>query len=59
MAALARRTVLGLLVSRVIQSQVRLSLRTPDQQIPGNTGLTAIPTAAGVLAWLAHVALLQ
>jgi len=34
-------TVVGLLVSSVIQRQVRLSLRTHDQQSPGNTGATA------------------
>ena len=45
-------TVLGLLVSSVIQRQVRLYLRTHDQQLPGNKGLTAIPTAAVVLAFL-------
>jgi hypothetical protein len=52
-------TVLGLLVYRVIQRQVRLSLRTHDQQRPGNKGLTATPTAAVVLAWFAPVALVQ
>jgi hypothetical protein len=45
-AALAMLTVLGLLVSSVIQRQVRLYLRTHDQQLPGNKGLTATPTAA-------------
>jgi hypothetical protein len=50
-------TVLGLLVSRVMQRQVRLSRRTHAQQIPGNKGITATPTAAGVLALLAQVAL--
>ena len=35
-AALAMLTVLGLLVYGVIQRQVRLYLRTHDQQIPGN-----------------------
>ena len=49
-AALAMLTVLGLLVYSVIQRQVRLYLRTHDQQIPGNKGLTATPTAAVVLA---------
>jgi hypothetical protein len=51
-AALAMLTVLGLLVSSVIQRQVRLSRRTPAQQLPGNKGLTATPTAAVVLALL-------
>jgi transposase len=58
-AAVAMLTVLGLLVSSMIQRQVRLSLRTPDQQIPGNQGLTAIPTAAVVWALLTQGALLQ
>jgi transposase len=49
-AALAMLTVMGLLVYSVIQRQVRLSLRTHDQQIPGNKGTTAIPTAA-VWCW--------
>ena len=58
-AALAMLTVLGLLVYNVVQRQVRLSLRTHAQQLPGNKGLTAIPTAAVVLALFAHVALVQ
>ena len=58
-AALAMLTVLGLLVSSVIQRQVRLSLRTHDQQIPGNKGLTATPTAVVVLALFTQVALVQ
>jgi transposase len=58
-AALAMLTVLGLLVYSVIQRQVRLYLRTHDQQIPGNKGLTAIPTAAVVLALFSQVALVQ
>jgi hypothetical protein len=56
-AALARLTVVGLLVYSVIQRQVRLSLRTHEQQLPGNKGMTAIPTAAGVLALFSQVAL--
>ena len=52
-------TVLGLLVSSVLQRQVRLYLRTHDQQIPGNKGLTAAPTTAVVLALFAQVALVQ
>jgi len=52
-------TVLGLLISSVIQRQVRLSLRPHDQPLPGNTGLTAIPTAAVVLALFAQGALVQ
>jgi transposase len=58
-AALAMLTVVGLLVYSVIQRQVRLYLRTHDQQIPGNKGLTATPTAAVVLALFAQVALVQ
>ena len=52
-------TVLGLLVYSVIQRQVRLYLRTHDQQLPGNKGLTATPTAAVVLALFSQVALVQ
>ena len=48
MAALAMLTVVGVLVSSVIQRPVRLSLRTHDQQSPGNKGMTATPTAAVV-----------
>jgi transposase len=58
-AALAMLTVLGLLVYSVIQRQVRLYLRTHAQQLPGNKGLTATPTAAVVLALFAPVALVQ
>src|SRR4029450_4300304 len=45
-AALAMRTVIGLLVYAVIQRQVRLYLRDHERHIPGNKGLTATPTAA-------------
>jgi len=58
-AALAMLTVVGLLVYSVIQRQVRLYLRTHAQQLPGNKGMTAIPTAAVVLALCAQVALVQ
>jgi transposase len=58
-AALAMLTVLGLLVYSVIQRQVRLYLFTHDQQLPGNKGMTATPTAAVVLALFAQVALVQ
>jgi transposase len=58
-AALAMLTVLGLLIYSVIQRQVRLYLRTHDQQLPGNKGLTATPTAAVVLALFSQVALVQ
>ena len=56
-AALAMLTVVGLLVYSVIQRQVRLYLRTHEQQLPGNKGMTAIPTAAVVLALFGQVAL--
>jgi transposase len=58
-AALAMLTVVGLLVYSIIQRQVRLYLRTHDQQLPGNKGMTATPTAAVVLALFAHVTLIQ
>ena len=58
-AALAMLTVLGLLVYSVIQRQVRLYLRTHDQQIPGNKGMTATPTAAVGLALFAQVFMIQ
>jgi transposase len=58
-AALAMLTVLGLLVYSIIQRQVRLYLRTHDQQLPGNKGLTATPTAAVVLALFTQVTLVQ
>jgi transposase len=58
-AALAMLTVVGLLVYSIIQRQVRLYLLTHDQQVPGNKGMTATPTAAVVLALFAQVALVQ
>ena len=58
-AALAMLTVIGLLVYSIIQRQVRLYLRTHDQQLPGNKGTTATPTAAVVLALFAQIALVQ
>ena len=58
-AAWALRTVVGLLVYRVIQRQVRLSLRTHDQQLPGTKGMTATPTAAVVVALFRQGALVQ
>ena len=58
-AALAMLTVLGLLVYSIIQRQVRLYLRTHEQQLPGNKGLTATPTAAVVLALFTQVALVH
>ena len=56
LAALAMLTVIGLLVSSILQRQVRLYLRSQDQQVPGNQGATATPTAAVGLALLAQVA---
>ena len=58
-AALAMLTVIGLLVYSIIQRQVRLYLRSQDQQVPGNKGATATPTAAVVLALFAQIALVQ
>ena len=58
-AALAMLTVVGLLVYAVIQRQVRLSLRDHHQQIPGNKGLTALPTAAVVFDLFTPVTLVH
>jgi transposase len=58
-AALAMLTVVGLLVYAVIQRQVRLYLHTHDQQIPGNKGPTATPTAAVVFALFSPLMLVQ
>jgi transposase len=58
-AAWAMLTVVGLLVYSIIQRQVRLYRLTHDQQVPGNKGTTATPTAAVVLALFAQVALVQ
>jgi transposase len=58
-AALAMLTVVGLLVYAIIQRQVRLYLRDHAQQVPGNKGLTATPTAAVVFALFAPVTLVQ
>jgi hypothetical protein len=58
-AALARLTVVGVLVYSIVQRQVRLSLRTHDRQVPGNKGPTATPTAAVVLALFAQASLIQ
>ena len=51
--------MLGLLVYSVIQRQVRRSLRTHAQQLPGTTGMTTISTATVVLALFAQIALVQ
>jgi transposase len=58
-AALAMLTVVGLLVYSIIQRQVRLALHTHAQQLPGNKGMTATPTAAVVLTLFAQVTLVQ
>jgi hypothetical protein len=58
-AALAMLMVVGLLVYSIIQRQVRLYLRTHDQQIPGNKDLTATPTVAVVLPLFTQVALVH
>jgi transposase len=58
-AALAMLTVVGLLVYSIIQRQVRLYLLTHAQQVPGNKGTTATPTAAVVLALFAQVAMVH
>src|SRR5262249_37817346 len=50
MAALAMRTVVGLLVYSIIQREGRLYLLPQEQQVPGKKGTTATPTAAVVLA---------
>jgi hypothetical protein len=59
MAAVAMRTVVGLRVYAVIQRQVRLSLHAHAQQVPGNKGPTATPTAAVVFDLFAPVMLGQ
>ena len=58
-ATLAMLTVLGLLVYALIQRQVRLYLRHHGQQLPGNKGATAIPTAAVVLSLFVQVMMVQ
>src|SRR5207244_11668889 len=58
-AALAMLTVLGLLVYTVIQRQVRLSVDTHGQQLPGNKGETATPTAAVMLSLFAPIAVVH
>jgi transposase len=58
-AALVMLTVVGLLVSAVIQGQVRLYLRDHHQPVPGNQGATATPTAAAVFALFTAVMWVQ
>jgi hypothetical protein len=57
-AALAMRTVMGLLVYAVIQRQVRLYL-DHDRHIPGNKGPTTPPRAAVVFALCTPMMLVQ
>jgi hypothetical protein len=52
-------TVMGLLVYTLIQRQVRLYLHTHGQQLPGNTGPTAMPTATVVLTLFSPVTLVH
>ena len=52
-------TVVGLLDYSIYQRQVRLYMPMHDQQLPGNKGLTATPTAVVVLTLFAQVALIQ
>ena len=59
LAALARLTVSGLLVSSLMQRPVRLSLHPHGPQVPGHKGTTALPTAAVGLALFAQVTLVQ
>ena len=58
-AAVARLTVVGLLVYALIQRQVRLSRHAQPQALPGNKGPTTTPTAAVVLALFSPVMLVQ
>jgi hypothetical protein len=58
-AALAMLTVVGLLVYALIQRQVRLYLHEQHQTLPGNKGVTAMPTAAVILALFTPVMLVQ
>ena len=58
-AALAMLTVVGLLVYSLLQRQVRLYLQHHDQQVPGNKGETATPTAAVILSLFAQVMMVQ
>jgi transposase len=56
-AAWALLTVVGFLVYTVIQRHVRLYLLTHEQQLPGNKGETATPTAAVVFTLCSPVTL--
>jgi hypothetical protein len=52
-------TVVGFLVDSVLQRQGRLSLQPHDQQVPGNKGETATPTAAVILSLFAQGMMVQ
>lgn len=52
-------TVVGLLVSTLIQRQVRLYLHAQQQSLPGNKGLTTLPTTAVLLTLFNSVMLVQ
>ena len=58
-AALAMLTVVGLLVYTLVQRQVRLYLQCQQPPLPGNKGMTATPTAAGVLSLFTSVMMVQ
>jgi transposase len=58
-AALAMLTVVGLLVYTLLQRQVRLYLQSQQQQLPGNKGPTAAPTAAVVLSLFTQVMMIH
>jgi len=50
-------TVVGLLVYSLMQRQVRLYRHPHDQQVPGNQGAPATPTAVVVVALFVQIAL--
>jgi hypothetical protein len=52
-------TVVGLLEYSLLQRQARLSLQHHDQQVPGNKGETATPTAAVILSLFAQAMMVQ
>lgn len=58
-AALALLTVVGLLVYALLQRQVRLYLQGQQQQLPGNKGMTATPTATVVLSLFTPVMMVR
>jgi hypothetical protein len=58
-AALATLTVVGLLVTALIQHQVKLYMQSQHQGVPGNQGETATPTAAEAVALFAPVMMVR